>query len=112
MISDIIRLALITEALIFILFTAAPVQPFRAWLITATPWATDKRSKEHVLRCARCSGWWVLQIVFVLWYFWGSAPWFAFLNIFIMYRLFIVAWDLFGLLFTLGHNAILWRSRK
>ena len=65
MIIRIIALAILTEALVELIFTAAPLQGARAWLIKKTPWF---RSTEqgHLLECKYCTSIWIAAGVVLL----------------------------------------------
>ena len=65
MITRILALAVITEALVELIFTAAPLQGARAWLIKKTPWL---RSIEqgHLLECKYCTSIWIAAGVLLL----------------------------------------------
>lgn len=58
MIIRIFALAILTEALVELIFTAAPLQGSRAWLIKKTPFL---RSEEqgHLLECKYCTSIWI-----------------------------------------------------
>lgn len=58
MIIKIIALSILTEASVELIFTAAPLQGSRAWLIKKTPWlrSTDQ---GHLLECKYCTSLWV-----------------------------------------------------
>ena len=65
MIIKIIALAILTEALVELIFTAAPLQYPRRWIIKKTPWL---RSEEQgpLLECKYCSSIWIAAIVVLL----------------------------------------------
>ena len=58
MIIKILALAILTEAIVELIFKAAPLQGARAWLIGKTPWL---RSEEqgHLLECKYCTSIWI-----------------------------------------------------
>ena len=58
MIIRIIALAILTEAIVELIFKAAPLQGTRSWLIEKTPWL---RSEEqgHLLECKYCTSIWI-----------------------------------------------------
>jgi hypothetical protein len=112
MILELIRVALIAEAITFILFTAGPLQARRAAFVALTPFLRSGPGNVHVLECPHCSGWWILQVVFLLWWFWPASLFFQSLNLFICYRLMIFLHDIFVISENIGMNLFLWRSKK
>jgi len=60
-----LALAVLVEALVELLFTAAPLQGIRTWLIKKTAWL---RSEEqgHLLECKYCTGIWIAGGVILL----------------------------------------------
>lgn len=58
MLLRIVALMVLTEAIVELIFTAAPIQGIRAWLIKKTPWL---RSNDygHLLDCKYCTSVWV-----------------------------------------------------
>ena len=65
MIVKILALAILTEALVELFFTAAPLQGIRAWLIKKTP-VLRSEAQGHLLECKYCSSIWIAAIVDVL----------------------------------------------
>jgi len=65
MIIKIIALAILTEALVELIFTAAPLQGIRLWLIKKTTWL---RSEEqvHLLECKYCTSVWIAAMVILV----------------------------------------------
>lgn len=65
MIIRIIGLAILTEALVQLIFTAAPLQGARAWLIKKTP-ALRAGDGQHLLECKYCTSVWIAAGVILL----------------------------------------------
>jgi hypothetical protein len=51
---DIILLIAATEALVELWRKAAPIQPFREWLIRITPFLYSRRQQTHLMECNYC----------------------------------------------------------
>ena len=58
MIIKILALAILVEALVEIVFTAAPLQGLRQWLIKKTP-CLHSAEQGHLLECKYCSSVWI-----------------------------------------------------
>ena len=58
MIIKILALAILVEALVEIVFTAAPLQGLRQWLIKKTP-VLHSAEQGHLLECKYCSSVWI-----------------------------------------------------
>ena len=58
MIIKILALTILTEALIELIFTAAPLQGPRQWLIKKTP-VLHSAEQGHLLECKYCSSVWI-----------------------------------------------------
>ena len=65
MIIKIIALAILTEALVELFFTAAPLQGIRAWVIKKTPWLRSE-DQGHLLECKYCVSIWMAGGVVLL----------------------------------------------
>lgn len=62
MLIKMLGLAILTEALVQLIFTAAPLQGARAWLIKKTP-ALRAGNGEHLLECKYCTSVWIAAAV-------------------------------------------------
>ena len=58
MIVKILALVILVEALVEIVFTAAPLQGLRQWLIKKTP-VLHSAEQGHLLECKYCSSVWI-----------------------------------------------------
>jgi len=58
MVFKVLGLAILVEALVELIFKAAPLQGARAWLIKKTPWL-DTESQGHLLDCKYCTSVWI-----------------------------------------------------
>ena len=84
MIIKVLALAILTEALVELIFTAAPLQGFRAWVIKKTPWLRSS-DQGHLLECKYCTSIWIGAGVILL------ATFANFLVLRILSTIFIVA---------------------
>ena len=62
MVIKILALAILTEAIVELIFTAAPLQGLRSWLIKKTPWLRSQ-PMGHLLECKYCTSIWIAAIV-------------------------------------------------
>ena len=62
MIIKIFCLAILTEALVQLFFTAAPMQGIRYWLIKKSPWLYSEE-QGHLLSCKYCTSVWIAALV-------------------------------------------------
>ena len=58
MLLKVIYLALVTEALVELIFKAAPLQGARAWFIRSTPFLRSE-DQGHLLECKYCTSIWI-----------------------------------------------------
>lgn len=65
MIIRILALAILTEALVELLFTAAPLQGARAWLIKKSPFLRSEES-GHLLECKYCTSLWIAAFIILV----------------------------------------------
>ena len=65
MIVKIIALAILTEALVEVIFTAAPLQGIRLWLIKKTTWLRSA-DQGHLLECKYCTSIWIAAGIILL----------------------------------------------
>lgn len=65
MIIKILALAILVEALVELIFTAAPLQGIRAWLIKKTPWLRSE-DQGHLLECKYCTSVWIAAAIILL----------------------------------------------
>ena len=68
MVLKIIALSVLTEALVELIFSAAPLQGVRAWLIKKTP-CVRSTAQGHLLECKYCTSVWIAAAVVVLFTF-------------------------------------------
>ena len=60
-----IFLCILTEALVELIFTAAPLQGARAWLIKKTPFLVSIE-QGHLLECKYCTSLWIAAAVITM----------------------------------------------
>jgi len=65
MVTRIIAIAILTEAIVELIFTAAPLQGIRAWLIKKTPLLRSEL-QGHLLECKYCTSLWIAAGVVLL----------------------------------------------
>ncbi|MBU1307888.1 MAG: DUF1360 domain-containing protein [Alphaproteobacteria bacterium] len=65
MIIKCLALAILTEALVELIFTAAPLQGLRTWFIKKTPWL-NSTDRGHLLECKYCTSIWIAAGVILL----------------------------------------------
>ena len=65
MIIKALALAILVEALVELIFTAAPLHGLRTWLIKKTP-AFRSEEQGHLLECKYCSSIWIAAGVILL----------------------------------------------
>lgn len=65
MIIRVLALAVLVEALVEVVFTAAPLQGIRAWLIKKTPWLRSA-DQGHLMDCPYCTSVWIAAGVILL----------------------------------------------
>ena len=58
MIIRVLALAILVEALVELIFTAAPLQGPRRWIIKKTPWLKSV-DQGHLLECKYCTSVWI-----------------------------------------------------
>jgi hypothetical protein len=64
----ILALAILTESIVELIFTAAPLQEARAWLIKKSP-LLRAGDQGHLLECKYCTSFWVAGGVILLAWF-------------------------------------------
>ena len=64
MVIRIIAIAILSEAIVELIFTAAPLQGIRAWLIKKTPLLRSEL-QGHLLECKYCTSIWTAAAVIV-----------------------------------------------
>jgi hypothetical protein len=66
MLIDLLLSVVGTEAMVFYIFTASPLQPARAWIIAHTPVLVI--GGDHLLECKICISFWIGVIVGTLYF--------------------------------------------
>ena len=108
----IVYVGLITEAFVYILFSAAPMAWLRSKIIFKTPFLYSNLKKQHMLECPVCTGFYICAFVFLFVVCWEVPALSAFFSFVLAYRIFTLLKDIFGCIFNFAMNLILWRTKE